>query len=231
MLRNISVLFIFILNVISFTAKADGISLNKSRIIFNASSKSQTVVLHNDSKSPFLVQASVGESPEGKASDKFIVTPPLFRVNAGAEYTVRIMPNDFSSLPADRESIFFFKARAIPPVRSSENDNNKADLVFITSIVIKLHYRPESLTEPDNQIFSQVHVSGKNNQWFLENPTPYYLTVIDLTINGTQQSGSIILPPKDRVQIHSAHSVGTANWRIINDYGGTTDKFSFTGTL
>lgn len=231
MFRNIAILFIFVLNIISFTAGADGISLSKSRIIFNAGSKSQTVILYNDSKSPFLVQASVGESPEGKVSDKFIVTPPLFRINAGAEYTIRIMPNDFSSLPADRESMFFFKARAIPPTSSSKNHDNKADLVFITSIVIKLHYRPELLAEPDNEIFRQVNITGKNNQWYLENPTPYYLTVIGLTINGETQSGSIILPPKDKVLLQSNKPVRIAEWRIIDDYGGTTDKFSFTGAL
>ncbi|WP_274369223.1 fimbrial biogenesis chaperone [Morganella morganii] len=231
MFRNIAVFFIFVLNIISFTAGADGISLSKSRIIFNAGSKSQTVVLYNDSKSPFLVQASVGESPEGKASDKFIVTPPLFRINAGAEYTVRIMPNDFSSLPADRESMFFFKARAIPPASSSKNDDNKADLVFITSIVIKLHYRPELLAELDNAIFRRINMTEKNNKWYLENPTPYYLTVIDLTINGETQSGSIILPPEDKILIRSNQPVRTAEWRIINDYGGTTDKFSFPGAL
>lgn len=231
MFRNIAVLIIFALNMIFSTAGADGISLSKSRIIFNADKKSQTVVLYNDSKSPFLVQASVVESPEGKASDKFIVTPPLFRINSDTEYTVRIIPNDFSSLPADRESIFFFKVRAIPPVDSSKNDNNKADLVFITSIVIKLHYRPELLAEPDNTIFRQVNIIKRNNQWYLENPTPYYLTMIDLTINGETQSGSIILPPEDKVLLQSNQPVHTAEWRIIDDYGGTTDKFSFTGIL
>lgn len=227
-MRNI-VLFIF-LSLITLSVSAGGIGLSKSRIIFSAGEKNQTVDINNGSDKPYLVQASVIQTPDGPPAESFIVTPPLFRLNANSDYTVRIIPKDVSKLPEDKESIFYLKVRAIPALNSSERSHPGADLVFVTSVIIKLHYRPDRLPVPDLSVFKKTTLIKNNQGWNIYNPTPYYLTVTDLTINQHRQSGSILIPPSALKKIDSPADIRQASWQIINDYGSTSEGIHFQPT-
>ncbi|QIG04340.1 molecular chaperone [Proteus sp. ZN5] len=207
---------------------SEGIGLNKSRLIFGETDKNQTIEITNDNKIPYLVQASILSSLDETISNKFIVTPPLFRVDAESQYTVRIFPNDVGDLPKDKESIFYFKARAIPPSTSAKENTEKTDLVFITAIIVKMYYRPENLPSLDASIFKKINVINEKNIWKINNPTPYFITLVDFSVNHKTQQGSILIAPFKNLEINTENKVLTeASWRFIDDFGGISEKYSF----
>ncbi|EPJ3766772.1 fimbrial biogenesis chaperone, partial [Providencia stuartii] len=69
---------------------ANGISLNKSRIIFSHKDVSQDIQLINDSNHPLIVQTTMLGEDKKSQNNNFIVLPPLFRVEANSGYSVRI---------------------------------------------------------------------------------------------------------------------------------------------
>lgn len=225
-MRN-TILVIF-LSFITSSVIAGGIGLSKSRIVFSAAEKNQTVDINNSGDKPYLIQASVISDPEGSATDAFIVTPPLFRLNGNTDYSIRVMPQNIKILPKDKESLFYLKARAIPAMNKEKRDQNSADLVFVTSVIIKLHYRPESLPAPDQAVFEKTTLIKNNQGWNVFNPTPYYLTVTNMTINNQRHAGSILVPPSGMKEIDGPADIQQATWQVINDYGSNSGVIHFS---
>ena len=225
-MRN-TILMIF-LSFITSSVIAGGIGLSKSRIIFSATEKNQTVDINNSSDKPYLIQTSVISEPEGSATDTFIVTPPLFRLNGNTDYSVRIMPRNITELPTNKESLFYLKARAIPAMNKEKHEQNSADLVFVTSVIIKLHYRPESLPVPDQAVFEKTTLIRNNQGWNIFNPTPYYLTVTNMTTNNQHHTGSILVPPSGMKKIDAPANIRQATWQVINDYGSNSGVIHFS---
>lgn len=54
------------------------------------------------------------------------MTPPLFRLNAGDDSSLRIIKTE-GNLPEDKESLFYVNVRAIPAQSKSEAENQRAD--------------------------------------------------------------------------------------------------------
>lgn len=93
------------------------VSPDRTRIIFNASAKSVSVRLTNQSKTdPYLAQSWI-EDKAGKKTREFISPiPPLLRIEPDEQAQVRLMAQQkLSQLPADRESLFYYNMREIPP--------------------------------------------------------------------------------------------------------------------
>lgn len=224
-IKKIILIFLVYLMCLFRLAYAEGIGLNQSRIIYMADKKYQVIDVNNRNNDPYLIQSSVLTTPDGGVSDNFIVAPPLFRINANSDYAIKILAKDISSLPKDKESMFYFKIRAIPSVKPA--DKNKADLVFITAIIIKMHFRPESLAMPSHTVYGMVRLTRESNLWVIDNPTPYYMTVVNLTINNNLREGSILIPPSGKVPIEMNSEIQQSSWQIINDFGGLTPKFNY----
>ncbi|EPL9571077.1 fimbrial biogenesis chaperone [Providencia rettgeri] len=215
----------FTLIFFSLAVSAEGISLNQSRIVFPQSEKSQTAQILNDTDKPVLVQATILKDIEGESIDKFIVTPPLFKVEPRKEFSMRVFPNNVSDLPKDRESIFYLKTRVIPSTNKSEDSKS---LVFVTAFVIKLIYRPDNIDVPDVTDFKKITLDRKGNKWQFNNPTPYYMTLVGLSIDGDIKQGSILIAPFDSYSIDYQIKNPTATiWYFLNDFGVTTDKHIF----
>ena len=206
-------------------ANADGISLNQSRIIYSENDKSQMVQVHNGTNQPILVQASILKEVDGNAVDAFIISPPLFRVDSESEFAMRVMPNNIGNLPKDRESIFYLKTRAIPATKKAEGEKEITSIVFVTAFVIKLIYRPSDINEPKKSDYAKVNVVKNGTQWQFDNPTPYYMTVVGLNIDGKTNSESFLIKPFDKYLINSSiNNPSSVSWYFVNDYGVNTEK-------
>ncbi|MCY0802325.1 molecular chaperone [Providencia rettgeri] len=213
--------FVFIFSC----AKADGIALNQSRIIFSEKDNSQIAQVRNETNDAFLIQSAILKEVDGGAVNNFIVAPPLFKILPKSEYSVRIIPNKIDELPKDKESIFYFKIRALPSVNKNESDENKIGMVFVTAIVIKLYYRPELIKSPSQQDYKKLTLVKKDGGWSFYNPTPYYMTVVDFNVGGNMQSSSVLIPPYDYYKINRNNINGGISWRLLNDFGTPTEKF------
>ncbi|AFH93532.1 fimbrial biogenesis chaperone [Providencia stuartii] len=209
---------------------ANGISLNKSRIIFSHKDVSQDIQLINDSNHPLIVQTTMLGEDKKSQNNNFIVLPPLFRVEANSGYSVRIRPNDYSNLPKDRESLFYFKARAIPPTSKNNEQENKLSVVFVTAIVIKAFYRPEGISAPKTSDYEKITINKSNGKWVIDNPTPFNMTIVDFTYNGNELKETILIPPFNKYVLDKIKFNGekmSGGWRFMNDYGSATDVYHY----
>lgn len=209
------------------------IALDRTRAIFPGSEKSISLSITNDSTSmPYLAQGWIEDDKGTKISGPLIVVPPLQRLEAKGKSSMRInaMP-DAAMLPQDRESLFYFNVREVPP---KSDRPNVMQLALHTKI--KLFYRPASIMPEKYSRWDNKLVLHKvNGGYRVENPTPYYVTVIGITaaprvaVAGGFQT--VMVPPKSTLMVNSPHYT-SPHVTTINDFGGKpTLPFSCNGNL
>lgn len=160
------------------------ITPDRTRLIFNESDKSISVTLRNtNDKHPYLAQSWIEDAKGNKVSSPLAVLPPVQRIDAQMSGQVKVqgMP-DIQNLPADRESLFFFNVREIPPKSDKPNT-----LQIALQTRIKLFWRPKALEKVDQQHPWQYQVTlTRNGQGYtVSNPTGYYVVIS----NASQQKG------------------------------------------
>lgn len=99
------------------------VNVDRTRIIMDASQKTVAITLNNDDKTtPFLAQSWVTDA-DGVRTDALMALPPLQRIDAGQKSQVRItqVRGLTDKLPQDRETLFWFNVRGVPP--KPEDDN------------------------------------------------------------------------------------------------------------
>lgn len=222
---------LLIITIMSATRAMAGISLDATRIIFDANNKMGMNVQVNSSQTsstPYLVKTQVTEDINGQHTDvPFITTPSLFRLDPGNSNQVRILPKQHT-FPKDKESVFYFRAVALPTQSDEESEGNRhltGDLQLASGNVIKLFYRPAGLTLPREKAANKLTFSATRNGVKVTNPTPYFLTLTSLKINGQAvnirtKPGSNMIPPQSDMVFFNAPHQGRVQWQVINDYGG-----------
>lgn len=201
------------------------IALDRTRVVFDGSQKSISLSISNQNKQlPYLAQGWIEDAQGKKIQSPLIVLPPVQRIEPGKPSQVKIQALPAASLLAqDKETIYYFNLREIPPKSSKPNT-----LQIALQTRIKLFYRPEGLAIDQNAPPPQekLTLTRQGGKYLVNNPTPYYVTLVD----GGSQKGSpgvkdfeaMMVPPKDRLPLTvSAESVGTSPvLTYINDYGG-----------
>ncbi|EKT60168.1 molecular chaperone [Providencia sneebia] len=215
-----------------------GISISQTRVIFDANMKSTKVTLNNRSDQVYLVNSRVQRTPDNTVKSTetlpFIVTPPLFRLEKESRNTVLISKNDTSALPTDRESVFYLSFLAIPSVKKGIEANSSAtttQVSFGIRTLIKLFYRPEGLAISPLAAPGKFSFSSDGIMLHVKNPTPYYQTLAQLSVNGrlvnVREQGAMVAPFSSQ-----AYAVkGLADdiqWSVIDDHGGLSETFRWT---
>jgi len=202
------------------------ISLSGTRLVFDEGRKEESVIVRNDGED-IVVQSWV-ESEQG-ADLPFAITPPLVRVAAKQQQLLRVLFSG-SNLPSDRESIFWLNVQEIPQSAGEENT-----LQLAVRQRIKVFYRPKGLpgtafAAPEQLEWRLLNTSG-GQQLQIKNPTPYYITLIDLVLYGAKENKvaeARMLTPGEVMTI-PVNNVASSKRRLqfgsINDYGGR-DLFS-----
>lgn len=206
-----------------------------TRVVFPARQGQTTVRLSNESADPALVEAWIDSgnihSTPDNAHAPFLITPPLFRMEANKDQSLRILfTGDPASLPADRESLFWLNVLEIPP--RPKNAAGKNLLQFAVRSRLKLFYRPQNL--PGNPLKAPDKLTWKSSQdahgpaLVVHNPTPYYITITRLAmqVDGkTVTSAAGMVAPFDdlHLALHGAqHAVPAGTplvFTTINDFG------------
>lgn len=208
--------------------KADGLTLGATRLIYEAGKKEASVPLRNGmTQAPQLVQTWVSDFASRETKNiPFINTPPLFKLPAGGESPVRVVyVGSASALPKDRESLFLLNIRAIPAVEKKENPSR---LTIATQNIIKLIYRPEGLTARGAAVAGEkLQISARSGRLHISNPTPYVVTLTNVTINGAKIESPGTIRPFSPIDIAlPASTLRVFSWSTINDWGGTTPSRS-----
>lgn len=221
-MKTVSTLMVACAVCISLNQSATAaIALDRTRAVFNGSEKNLALNITNENKKePYLAQAWLEDAKGNKLTDYLMVTPPMQRVEPGQKSIIRItsMPS-VNSLPQDRESLFYFSVREVPPRSDRQNV-----LQLALQTKIKLFYRPAGIIpERYSRQDDQLILHKLNDGFRVENPTPYYMTLLGITgkPGGAVAKGfkPVMIEPKSSVSVKSEVF---AKPRIItiNDFGG-----------
>ncbi|WP_266183686.1 fimbrial biogenesis chaperone [Dyella humicola] len=213
-----------------------------TRIVFPAKDGEVTVRLTNQGSHPALIEAWIDDGNLQSTPDKvdvpFLITPPLFRMEANKDQSLRIIGTP-SQLPSDRESLFWLNVLEIPPKPS--NAEGKNTLQFAIRSRLKFFYRPANLPgdplKAPEQVTWKAVAEGHGYAVEVRNPTPYYITFskVSLTVGDKSYAaepgmvdpqGSVRLAVKELSQAPAAGTV--IAYDIINDFGAT---MSFKGAV
>ncbi|WP_219209314.1 fimbrial biogenesis chaperone [Variovorax boronicumulans] len=207
---------------------AAGVMLGGTRVILGEKDREASIPVKNTGTSFYVVQAWI-DAGEGHNKTPLLVTPPLSRLDPGAENILRILrvPGD---LPADRESVFWLNVKEIPEKSKEENV-----LQIAVRSRIKLFYRPAKLVGKPEASRAQLtwavspSPQGQGAVLKVGNPTAYHLTFTALNIDGgRQQINADMVPPFGEMSypltvIASPQAV-QVNFTTLNDYGAETPE-------
>ncbi|MDS1916220.1 molecular chaperone [Enterobacter asburiae] len=201
----------------SFLCHANGVSLSATRVIFHEGKVSASLGVQNHSeKEVYLVQSWV-ENIKNERSSQFLVTPPLFILDEKKENDLRIVVNDESALPKDKESLFWLVSRTIP--EGKKNSENVLKLAI--SSKIKLIYRPKNLSMSYDDSVQKIVANVSGGKFTLENNSPYFISLVDISVDNKIVKKSALVPPQSSISVDGV--VGDAKSKIkfrhINDYG------------
>ncbi len=124
------------------------VSLDRTRAVFDGSERSMTLDISNDNKQlPYLAQAWIeNENQEKIITGPVIATPPVQRLEPGAKSMVRLSTTpDISKLPQDRESLFYFNLREIPPRSEKANVLQIALQTKIKLFIARQQLKPDQM--------------------------------------------------------------------------------------
>ncbi|MBF7957669.1 molecular chaperone [Rahnella victoriana] len=213
---------IALLTMVAATPALAAVNLDRTRIIYQAGDKSVSVMLENQSKTlPYLAQVWLENAQGEKITSPLVALPPMQRIDAGEKSQIRILQlPETAGLPKDRESLFYFNVREVPP---------KSDMANVMQVAIqsrvKLFFRPAAISSQiKNNWQEQLQVVRLSDGLKLTNPTPFYITVGYL---GTDNKGNI--PGFDSVMLAPFATENLTGSRYVSnqyslgymdDYGG-----------
>ncbi|MBQ0533784.1 fimbria/pilus periplasmic chaperone [Providencia huaxiensis] len=219
---------VFLLSSLMAAQAYSAISMDRTRIIFDGNNNSVSLTVSNKNPQlPYLAQGWLQDAKGDKLTSYFTILPPIQRINAGQTSQLRIesLP-DIGKLPQDRESLFFFNLREIPPTSKKSNV-----LQIALQTRVKLFYRPASLvmdsTEMRNSPWqNKLILIKKSDGVYAKNPTPYFIILnsIKKSQSAEKLAGFTVTdvePFAEKKLSISADQLGTAPIiNYINDYGG-----------
>ncbi|BEN80896.1 fimbria/pilus periplasmic chaperone [Serratia marcescens] len=201
------------------------IALDRTRVIFDGSEKSVSLNISNQNKQlPYLAQGWLEDEQGNKIQSPLAVLPPVQRVEPGKPSQVKIQALPAAKqLPQDRESLYYFNLREIPPKSDKPNT-----LQIALQTRIKLFYRPAAIAPKQNAApwQEQLTLTKQGDKYVVNNPTPYYVTIVDAGakkgIAGVKDFEPLMVPPKGSAALGaSAAALGAGPvLTYINDYGG-----------
>ena len=205
----------------SFAVNA-AVSPDRTRIILNQSDKSVSVRLTNQSTTiPFLAQSWIEDKDNKKSRNYITAVPPMVRLEAGEQVQVRLIPQPtLTQLPADRESLFYFNVREIPPRSEQKNV-----MQIAMQSRIKIFWRPKAVEVKNGQVnlTGKFDVNRTASGLTLKNNSPYFITVGYIGTNGKTllpKTSSMMAEPFGQ----ASHEIKDlpANFQVgfIGDYGG-----------
>ncbi|MEZ2604122.1 fimbria/pilus periplasmic chaperone [Kluyvera intermedia] len=210
-----------------FTASTQAaVALDRTRVIYNGADQSMTINIENRNKLlPYLAQSWLEDKDGKKISSPLTALPPIQRIEPGMKSQVKLqgITAGLLQLPQDKESLFYFNLREIPPKSKEPNT-----LQIALQTRIKLFYRPEKLAvqTTDKPFQEGLTLKRSASAYTVINPTPYFVTLINVKKSTTSPAVTgfkpLMIPPKSEAALGvGPTSAGDAPVLMyINDFGG-----------
>ena len=215
------------------------IGLDRTRVVFDGSKEAVSMnIANNNTQLPYLAQGWIEDEQGNKITSPLIVLPPVQRLEPGKKSQVKVQALPaVKALPQDRESVYYFNLREIPPRSDKANS-----LQIALQTRIKLFYRPAALIqgrqERSDPWQHELTLTRVGDHYQVNNPTPYYVTLIDARRSKDTDTvadfEALMLSPKDSMLLGGSVAALGTNPRLtyVNDYGGRpTLVFKCDGNL
>ncbi|MFJ3458584.1 fimbria/pilus periplasmic chaperone [Scandinavium goeteborgense] len=208
---------------VSFQSYA-AIAMDRTRVIFDGDQKATSLNISNQNQQlPYLAQAWIENDKGIKIDGPLTILPPVQRLEPGAKSQVKIQAlTGINLLPQDRETLFYFNLREIPP---RSNKANVLQLALQTRV--KLFYRPAALilkeTSNGNTWQNSLTITKQEGVYTVNNPSPYYITLVDARANGSTNKAKfkpVMIAPKSSAGLGVGDLGNSPQVTYINDYGG-----------
>ncbi|MGK4430901.1 fimbria/pilus periplasmic chaperone [Yersinia enterocolitica] len=220
------------------------VKVGETRAIYPLSSvKGISLSMVNPQDYPILVQTQIKDEDK-HSSAPFVVTPPLFRLDAGMQGRVRVIRTG-GNFPQDRESLQWLCLSGIPPKEgdmwdNGRHDNKKEtqdvnlDVRLSISTCMKLLVRPDQLKQKPEDVAGELIWQRNGKQLQVNNPTPFYISFKSIHLGGkdinlsSAGENTYVAPFGERSYALPMDMVGSPvelNWQIINDSGGESQVF------
>lgn len=203
------------------TARA-GVVISGTRFIFPEGEKSITFTVRNPSNTSWLIYPKIsrggiwaGANEPEKEQREFIASPQLFTLRPERENSVRLLYTG-GALPQDRETLFTLSVASIP---SGKNATHSVQTAIRSRF--KLFYRPKNLPGNPEEAGQALRWAPTKTGVSVENPTPYYVTLFNLKMNGIEIPEGGIVAPFSKRDIPGCLGAKSCliGWQSINDYG------------
>ncbi|MFC0228350.1 fimbrial biogenesis chaperone [Serratia aquatilis] len=217
------------LMVMPMAGQASGFGIDATRLIYPQGAGSISVTLRNTlTTTPYLVQTAISRTPAGTEPVPFIATPPLFRLEPASINQVRITYRQSAPLPRDRESVFYFRASAIPASHAPDTDQSagrvKGAAQFGVGNIIKLFYRPSTLAGSALMAQKGLQFSRVGEGVRVNNPSPYFISFASLSVGGKKlplnTPEALMIAPFGTHTFVAKELHGKVKWETIGDEGG-----------
>lgn len=222
------VFFLFFL-LASATAQA-AVQFDGTRVIYPAAKREVTLALTNNASGPRLLQAWMDDGnpdlrPEtGKVP--FIVTPPVFRLNAEKGQSLRIRFTG-GKVPQDRESVWWLNVLEVQP--KTERGAKNPNLVhFPVRTRLKVFYRPAGLPGTPggavNTLRWRLTREAGAMKIICENPSAFNVSLARISLYATDRPNEEVkgmCPAKGSAAFTlEGTETGKVYFTTISDYGG-----------
>lgn len=157
-------------------------TLSGTRVIFEGGKKNISFEVTNNSDKAYGGQVWIDNTSQGNGV-YMVPAPPFFKIGAKQRQVVRIM-NTSTSLPADKESLFWLNVQEVPPKPEIKGGDGSV-LAIAMNTRVKLIYRPEALISGRQDAEKKLTLVQRDNNTWLKNPTPYYMAIVAVKHNGT----------------------------------------------
>ncbi|WP_311751946.1 molecular chaperone [Proteus columbae] len=222
---KLTILSIFsILPIYGYTS----IEINKDKFIFIESKNQEIIEIKNNTNSDYFIQSWISFYDENNDTElPFMITPPLFKIEKDENYSLKIFKTDEIE-KKDRETLYRINIKRIPVL--SDSDENKNLLHISMNSVYNLIYRPISIEENAKDAYNKIEfLKNKNNEFIINNPTPYFITLLNIRYNGVLliNKSKTIPPFKKHNTKNTIKGNGLIKWKTIDQYGveiNATDK-------
>ena len=168
--------------LVAATAHA-GVIINGTRLVYQGDKKESSLGLSNPDATDYLVQSWVDSGGKNQANAPFLITPPLFRLDAKEDNVLRVVRTG-GNLPEDRESLYWLNIKAIPSSKHVEGVNT---LQIAINTRIKLLYRPSAVKGRPEDVADKLEWHREGNDLVVNNPTPFYMNFQTVTLNGQKE--------------------------------------------
>jgi P pilus assembly chaperone PapD len=210
-----------LLSLTALQAANAAVALDRTRVIFEGGHKSISVNIRNDNSSlPYLAQSWIEDENGQKIQSPMMALPPLQRLEPSAKSMVKIQlaSGAEAKLAQDKETLFYFNLREIPP---KSKKSNVLQLALQTRV--KMFYRPASLVSKgahnEAPWQEQLTLTREGDRYQVNNPTPYFVTLV---ADGKVDMKPLMLAPQSSMDlgVRAADMGQQPHFAYINDWGG-----------